>query len=92
MSNYGSPHRKNSATLIIVTNAKKGYVKSIQKRTMACRNCGYEFLDGEKAIPKWNGTRTDYYCPECAKNLAIYEETSPRPERITFSFSMEPRL
>ena len=40
MSNYGSPHRKNSATVIVLTAAKMGYVKSVQGEEIRCRQCG----------------------------------------------------
>ena len=72
MSNYGSPHRKNSATVITVSAPKLAYVKAVQGKPMECRQCGHRFKEDDEAVAKWNGRYTQYYCLNpCATRLLI---------------------
>ena len=73
LSNYGSPHRKNSATVIVLTAAKMGYVKSVQGEEIRCRQCGRKLKEGERIVAKWNGRYTQYYNESCATRLLIIE-------------------
>ena len=50
MSNYGSPHRKNSATVITVSAPKLAYVKAVQGKPMECRQCGHRFKEDDEAV------------------------------------------
>ena len=73
LSNYGSPHRKNSATLFILTAAKQGYVKSVQGEEIRCRQCGRKLKEGEEIVAKWNGRYTQYYDKAHATQLQIID-------------------